>query len=366
MRKKAPDPFLKKRLTPLVKIGGVKIGGKNPVSIQSMTKTDTSDVGATVKQIKALEKADCEIIRVAVKDMGDAAALDKIKAKINLPLVADIHFNYRLALEAIKRRVDGLRLNPGNIYNREEVKQIARAAKKRKIPIRVGVNSGSLHNTQYSQHNTKLVDSMLKSALDYIKMLESFKFYDIIVSLKASDVATTVAAYRKMAARCRYPFHLGITATGLPEDGAIKSAIGIGALLLEGIGDTIRVSLTAEPREEVRAARQILQALGLRNFGPEIIACPTCGRSQTDIIRVATQLRNKLSTLYSLLSTKRPITIAIMGCEVNGPGEARDANIGVACGRKSAVLFKKGKFVKKLKENQIVDTLIKEIDHVVE
>ena len=351
----------KRRKTKTVKIGSAKIGAGYPVSIQSMTKTDTACIAGTVRQIKALEREGCEIVRVAVKNGSCAQALDKIKKRIDIPLVADIHFNYRLGLEAIASGVDGLRLNPGNIYRREEVKQIAQAARKRKIPIRIGVNSGSLRSTKYEVRNTKVADAMVKSALDYIKMLESFDFYDIIVSLKASDVSTTVSAYRKMAGLCLYPFHLGITACGLPEGGAIKSAMGIGTLLLDGIGDTIRVSLTGTPEQEVIVAKNILQSLGLRNFSPEIIACPTCGRTQIDVVKIAKQINDKLSAFSLQPSAKRPFRIAIMGCEVNGPGEARDADIGIAGGKHSGILFKKGRIIKKVSETKMVETLIKEI-----
>ena len=361
MEKGGAGTMLRRR-TKTVKIGALKIGGANPISIQSMVKTDTADVARTLRQIRSLERAGCEIVRVAVKNINQASVLDRIKGKIAIPLVADIHFHYRLALEAIERGVDGLRLNPGNIYRREEVKQIAQACKKRKIPIRVGVNSGSLRtNEQTNKRTNELPDLMVEHALKYIKMLESFNFYDIIVSLKASNVSTTVDAYRKMARLCRYPFHLGVTATGLSESAVVKSAIGIGSLLLAGIGDTIRVSLTGPPVEEIKVAREILQSLGLRNFGPELIACPTCGRTQVDVIKIAKQVENQLSTINYQLSTKRPFRIAVMGCEVNGPGEARDADIGVACGKNSAVLFKKGKIVRRVKESQIVNTLIKEI-----
>jgi len=359
-----PKIMIKRRKTKIVKIGSAKIGAGYPVSIQSMTKTDTADVAATVRQIKALERAGCEIIRVALKNRSALSALEKIKAKINIPLVADIHFNYRLALEAAARGVDCLRLNPGNIYRREEVGQIAQAAGRRKIPIRVGVNSGSLRSLRsqvkkYKEEN--VADLMVKSALDYIKMLESFNFYDIIVSMKASSVAQTVRAYRKMACLCPYPFHLGITAAGLAPEGVLKSAIAIGSLLLEGIGDTVRVSLTGSPQEEVRAAKEILQSLGLRNFSPEIIACPTCGRCRIDVVKIAREVKSKLSAIRYPLSANGLFTIAIMGCEVNGPQEARDADIGIAGGKRCAVLFKKGKIVKRIKESRIADTLIKEL-----
>ena len=362
--------LMKRRKTKTVKLGSVKIGQRHPVSIQSMVKTNTEDVSATVKQIKALEAAGCEIVRLAVKNINQASVLDRIKRKITIPLVADIHFNYQLALKAIERGVDGLRLNPGNVYRRDEVKQIARAAKKRKVPIRVGVNSGSVQRTRDEGRGTKdegrkkkdIAGLMVKTALDYVKLLESFDFYDIIISLKASSVAETVSAYRKMAKFCHYPFHLGVTATGLAESGIVKSAIGIGSLLLEGIGDTIRVSLTGSPREEITVAREILQSLGLRYFGPEIIACPTCGRCQVDVIKIAQEISKKLHVARRTSHVARPLKVAIMGCEVNGPGEARDADVGIAGGKNCAVLFKKGKVVKRIKEDQIVDALVKEFE----
>ncbi|MBN2097680.1 MAG: flavodoxin-dependent (E)-4-hydroxy-3-methylbut-2-enyl-diphosphate synthase [Candidatus Omnitrophica bacterium] len=345
--------MIKRRKTKTIKIGAVKIGGESPISIQSMSKTETRDINSTVKQIKVLERAGCQIVRVAVKNMDCAQALDKIKSKIGIALVADIHFNYQLALEAIKRGVDGIRLNPGNIYRREEVKEVVRLAKKNKIPIRVGINAGSLRTKQSA-------DLMVKSAQAYIKMLEGFGFYDIIVSLKASDVLTTVKAYRKLAGLSSYPFHLGITASGLPEQGTIKSALAIGSLLLDGIGDTVRVSLTGPPEQEVEVAKDILQALGLRNFGPEIISCPTCGRTQVDIASIVQEITTRLHGRRRTSGGAGPRKLAIMGCEVNGPGEARDADLGVACGKGSAVLFKKGKIVKRITQNQIVNSIMHE------
>ena len=352
--------MIKRRRTKLIKIGSVKVGATAPISIQSMPKTDIQDVSATVRQIRNLQRHGCEIVRVAVKNIDSARSLDKIKAKISIPLVADIHFNYRLGLEAIARGVDALRLNPGNIYRRQEIKEIVKACKKRKIPIRVGVNSGSLRSSKLAS-NFQLTDLMVNSALNYIKLLETFDFYDIIVSLKASTVAETVSAYRKAAGLCNYPFHLGITACGLPGVGTVKSAIGIGALLMEGIGDTIRVSLTANPLEEVKVAKNILQSLGLRYFGPEIIACPTCGRTQVDVIKITREVKNKLSAIRYPLSANHPFTIAIMGCEVNGPGEARQADIGLACGKKWGILFKKGRIIKKIPQEEMVASLVKEI-----
>ena len=332
-------------MTKQIKVGKIRIGGGAPVAIQSMTKTDTKDVRATVKQIRQLEKAGCEIVRVAVKDFEAASAIKKIKKRIKIPLVADIHFDHRLALLAIQNGADKIRLNPGNIHKEEQIIEVARAAKKARVAIRVGVNSGSVKG------------GMVKSALDYIKILEKARFYDIIVSLKASDVKATIKAYREFSRKSKYPLHLGITAAGPVSTGLVKSSIGIGALLLEGIGDTIRVSLTADPCEEVVAAKNILQALGLRRFGPDIISCPTCGRCQVDLQRVVKELCSRFSVLGSRFSN---VKIAVMGCEVNGPGEAKDADIGVACGKKSGVIFKKGKVIKRVKEKDIIRELLNE------
>ena len=335
-----------RKKTKQIKVGGVKIGGGFPVSIQSMTKVETSNLRAVILQIKSLESAGCDIVRVAVKTIKDAQAVRFIKRKTEIPIVCDIHFDYRLALECIDSGADKIRLNPGNISKREEIGMIIKAAKKREIPIRIGVNSGSTS-----------VD-FVKSALDYIKIFEELDFRDIIISLKASDVVKTVEAYRRIAALSDYPLHLGVTASGPYDSGIVKSSIGIGALLLDGIGDTIRVSLTADPVEEIAAAKRILSSLNLRKFGPEIISCPTCGRCQVDLIKIVNELENKL-TAYSLkLKAKEPLTIAIMGCEVNGPGEAKDADIGIAFGRDSGMLFKKGKIVKKVSSKNAVKELL--------
>lgn len=339
--------MIKRRKTRTIKIGNVKIGGNAPVSIQSMAKVKTSDTKKVVDQIRQLEKAGCEIIRVAVKDGNDADAIREIKKKINIPLVADIHFDYRLALACIAKGADKIRLNPGNIRNREEIEKIVKSAKKARIPIRIGVNSGSTSA------------DFVKSAVDYIKLFESMDFRDIIISLKASDVIATVEAYRKIAKLCEYPLHLGVTASGPHESGIVKSSIGIGALLLDGIGDTVRVSLTADPVEEVIAAKRILGSLGLRKFGPEIISCPTCGRCQVDLSSIVKELEVELSALNSRLSTKSPLTIAIMGCEVNGPGEAREADIGIAFGKNAGMLFKKGKAIKRVSDKNAVKDLLR-------
>jgi (E)-4-hydroxy-3-methylbut-2-enyl-diphosphate synthase len=340
-------------MTRQIKVGGVKIGGGAPVTIQSMTKTDTRDVLATVRQIKELEKAGCEIVRVAIKDFEAAAAIKAIKRKVNLPLVADIHFDYRLALRAIENGADKIRLNPGNIYKENEIKEVAGLAKKKKIPIRVGANSGSIRLTSVRGK----AQDMVKPVLDYIKILERMDFYDIIVSLKASDALSTIEAYKLFSKKSNYPLHLGITAAGPASTGIVKSAIGIGALLLDGIGDTIRVSLTGDPVEEVIAAKNILQALKLRNFGPEIISCPTCGRCQVNLKKIVEETSHRAQSA----GYKKQVKIAIMGCEVNGPGEAKEADIGIACGKGSGVIFKKGKILKRVKENNIVKELIKTI-----
>jgi (E)-4-hydroxy-3-methylbut-2-enyl-diphosphate synthase len=349
--------MIKRRRTRQVKIGRVKIGGKSPISVQSMAKVPTGDVKAVLAQIKALDKAGCEIVRLAVKNKEDALSLGKIVKRSSLPIVADIHFDYRLATEAIYQGVQAIRLNPGNIYRLPQVEEVIKKARKARIPIRVGVNSGSLRGSPGLKDEA---GAMVKSALDYIKHFERLKFYDIIVSLKAADVYTTIAAYRKIAALCDYPLHLGVTATGAQEDGIIKSSVGIGSLLSEGIGDTIRVSLTTDPAYEVEAARSILQSLGLRSFGPEVISCPTCGRCEADIERVVGDLKRRLKASGSGLKSKRG-TIAVMGCEVNGPGEARQADLGIAAGKGCGVLFKKGKIIKKVKAKDFTKEILKNI-----
>jgi len=356
-----------------IKVGKIRIGGCSPVVIQSMTKTDTRDVAATLRQIKKLEEVGCEVVRVAVKDFQAANAIKKIKKKIRIPLVADIHFDHRLAIAAIENGADKIRLNPGNIRKEEHIVEVARLAKKRRVAIRVGVNSGSIAKQALPLHtgyrcsrrarSANLATLMVRSALDYIKILEKAKFYDIIVSLKASDVLTTIDAYRKFSKKSIYPLHLGITAAGPVSTGLVKSSIGIGALLLEGIGDTIRVSLTGDPCEEVVVAKNILQALNLRRFGPEIISCPTCGRCQVDLQDIVTKLSSRLKASPSFArdrqGSRRELKIAIMGCEVNGPGEAREADIGIAFGKNVGVLFKKGRIVKRVKAKDAVKTLLK-------
>lgn len=377
---------IRRRKSKIIKIGNIEIGGDNPIAIQSMVKAETKDIDKVIKQIKRLAKMGCQIVRLSIKDIEDARALSRIKKDITIPLVADIHFDYRLALEAIRNGIDKIRLNPGNIYKKNELYKIVDLAKKKRIPIRVGVNSGSLkgiksRDEKYKVGQAQVVIAMVKSACDYIKILEDSGFYDIVVSLKASDVSTTIEAYRQMAGRCSYPFHLGITATGLPQMGKIKSAVGIGALLAEGIGDTVRVSLTSNPEKEVEVAKEILQSLGLRRFRHEIISCPTCGRCEVDLVKIVRELEKKLSKKLSTIPAKniggsakyyggncklstvnsQPFRVALMGCVVNGPGEAKEADIGIAAGRKSGLLFKKGKVISKVAESQFVDTLIEQI-----
>ena len=338
--------IIKRRKTRQISVGNVKIGNGAPVSIQSMAKTDTRDVKKTVSQINELEKSGCQIVRVAVKDIDAAKAIRHIKQNIKIPIVADIHFDYKLAVLAIQNKADKIRLNPGNITKKEEIELVIKTAKAHNVPIRIGINSGSIRGAK----------EMTKSALEYIRLFEKLRFNDIIISLKGADVPQTVQAYRYISRKCDYPLHLGITAAGLPEDGIIKSAVGIGSLLLDGIGDTIRVSLTGDPVLEVEAAKQILNAAGLADFGPQIISCPTCGRCQVNLTKIVNELKEKLTNKID------PIKIAVMGCEVNGPGEAKDADIGIAAGKNSGMLFKKGKPVARVAEKDFVKELLKEIN----
>ncbi|RKY33013.1 MAG: 4-hydroxy-3-methylbut-2-en-1-yl diphosphate synthase [Candidatus Omnitrophota bacterium] len=353
----------KKRKTRVIKVGNIAIGGNNPVAVQSMLKTKASDLKNTLIQLKELETTGCEIVRLAVKDQTDVKALKKIKQKSKIPLVADIHFDWRLALLAIDNGVDKIRLNPGNIYKKEQVRQIAREAKNAGIPIRVGLNSGSLPGIKNIFVNQRpIAGIMVKAAVNYIKILEKVGFNDIVVSLKTSDIFSTMESYRQMTEICDYPFHLGVTASGGQQRGIIKSAIAISSLLLEGIGDTIRVSLTEKPAEEVKAAKVILETLGLRCFsGFEIISCPTCGRCEANLVKIVKDLERKLCAPYSVLRTGRPLKVAVMGCVVNGPGEAKEADIGLAFGKREGLLFKKGRPIKKISHNRCADLLLTEI-----
>jgi (E)-4-hydroxy-3-methylbut-2-enyl-diphosphate synthase len=353
--------MIKRRLTKPLSIGPVTIGGGAPIVVQSMCSTDTRDVAATVQQIKELEEAGCEVIRVAVPTMEAAQAVREIKKQISIPLVADIHFDYELALAAIAGGCDALRLNPGNIRRREQVEAVVRACKERQIPIRIGVNAGSLPpedttaGAEADSPEDHIARRMVDAALGHIRILEDLDFDTIKISLKAFDVPTTVAAYRLMATRVSYPFHLGITEAGLTESGSIRSAVGLGILLGEGIGDTIRVSLTDHPREEVRVGFEILKSLNLRIKTPTLISCPTCGRVQVDLFPIANQVNEYLRHVG------KPIKVAVMGCVVNGPGEARMADVGIAGGKGKAVLFRKGEIVRTVPEDEIVSALMAEI-----
>jgi (E)-4-hydroxy-3-methylbut-2-enyl-diphosphate synthase len=322
-----------------------------------MTNTDTRDVTTTVNQIHILERAGCEVIRVAVPDMTAASQLQKIKKEISIPLIADIHFNYRLALKAIEEGVDGLRINPGNIGEKNKIALIVKAAQNKSIPIRIGVNAGSLEKEILTQFKNATAEAMVESALRHIRFLESLNFKLIKVSLKASDVMTTIEAYRLMADKVGYPLHLGVTEAGTLFKGSIRSAIGIGTLLAEGIGDTIRVSLTADPQKEVEVGFEILKALGLRKKGPEMISCPTCGRCQIDLLALAAEVEEMLSNY------DESFKVAVMGCAVNGPGEARQADIGVAGGKETGLIFRKGEVIKKVAQDNIVKALREEIEH---
>ncbi|MBI4618876.1 MAG: flavodoxin-dependent (E)-4-hydroxy-3-methylbut-2-enyl-diphosphate synthase [Desulfobacterales bacterium] len=350
---------MKRRNTRQISIGNVKIGGGAPISVQSMTKTDTRDYLSTISQIRRLESVGCEIIRVAVPDMEAAEKLGEIKKGIGIPIIADIHFDYRLALRAVKEGVDGLRINPGNIGGKIKIKAVVEAAKERRIPIRIGINSGSIEKKLLSKYGHPTPRAMVESALSNIYMLESLNFHDIKVSLKASNVIDTVEAYRLMSEKVDYPLHVGITEAGTSFSGTIKSSIGIGILLNEGIGDTIRVSLTADPIEEVRAGYEILKALGLRYRGINLISCPTCGRCEIDLINLANEIEGRLTHITM------PLNIAVMGCVVNGPGEAKEADIGIAGGKEIGILFKKGRAVKKIKEIEVVDVFVREVEKMI-
>lgn len=341
-----------------VLLGGITVGGGAPVSVQSMTNTDTRDVAATIAQIRRLEQAGCEIVRVAVPDRAAARALIEIKKNITIPLVADIHYDYRLAIAAIDAGVDGLRINPGNIGGRDNVVEVVKAAGRKKVPIRIGVNAGSLEKDLAGEGEIT-PEAMVESALRHVAILENLNFFDIKISLKASDVPLMIKAYRLLAGKVDYPLHVGVTEAGTVLRGSIKSALGIGILLWEGIGDTIRVSLTGDPVQEVRVAYDILRALGLRQRGVEIISCPTCGRTQIDLIKIACAVEDRLSGLDV------PIRVAVMGCVVNGPGEARHADVGIAGGKGEGLIFRKGRVIRKVPEAQLVEELVKEIDDLV-
>lgn len=340
----------------IVNIGGVKIGGDNPVAIQSMCNTDTRDVKATVNQIHELENAGCEIIRVAVPDMVAAKVVADIKKQINIPLVVDIHFDYRLALECMKNGADKVRINPGNIGDRDRVKQVVEMAKEREIPIRIGVNGGSLERELLQKYGGVTADALVESAMGHVAILDELNFNNVVVSIKISDVPKMLCAYRKFNEISDIPLHIGVTESGTLKGGTVKSAVGIGALLAEGIGDTMRVSLTANPVEEIYAAYDIQKVLGMRKTGAEIVSCPTCGRTQLDLISIANEVEKRAANI------DKPIKIAVMGCAVNGPGEAREADIGIAGGKGEGLIFKKGEIIKKVPQDSLVDELMKEIE----
>ena len=345
----------KRKMTREINIGGVKIGGNNPIAIQSMCNTDTRDVKSTVEQIKKLEKAGCEIIRVAVPDMQAAECIRDIKNSIDIPLVADIHFDYRLALKCMDNGIDKIRINPGNIGSADRVKQVADMAKKNHIPIRVGVNSGSLEKELVEKYGGVTPQGLVESALRHVKLLEQNDFYDTAISIKASNVPFSVEVYELLSNTVDYPLHVGITEAGTVWGGTIKSAVGIGAILSRGIGDTIRISLTGDPVEEIYAAKEILKDLNLRKFGVEFISCPTCGRTSIDLIKIANEVESKIKDI------DKNIKVAVMGCAVNGPGEAREADIGIAGGHGEGLIFKKGEILRKVPEEKLVDELLKEI-----
>ena len=344
------------KTTRIVNVGGVKIGGQNPVSIQSMCNTDTRDVASTVGQIKSLEEVGCEIIRVAVPDMTAAEAIADIKKQINIPLVADIHFDYKLALECIKNGVDKVRINPGNIGSRDRVKLVADAAKANGIPIRIGVNGGSLEKELVAKYGGATADALVESALGHIEILDDLNFTDIVVSIKISNVPVMLEAYRKFSKICDIPLHIGVTESGTERMGTVKSSVGIGALLSEGIGDTMRVSLTADPVKEIYLAKDILGVLGMCEDKVEFVSCPTCGRTQVDLINIANEVEKNLQNV------NKNIKVAVMGCAVTGPGEARDADIGFAGGKGECLLFKKGIPFKKVPERIAVQELLSEIE----
>ena len=342
-------------MTKRITVGGVPIGGGAPVSIQSMCNTKTHDVSATVDQIHRLEAAGCEIVRVAVPDMAAARAVGTIRSRIHIPLVADIHFDYKLALECVSQGIDKIRINPGNIGGEDRVKAVADACRAGRIPIRIGVNGGSLEKELLEKYGGVTPEALAESALGHAALLERFGFTDICISVKCSSVPVTIGAYRLLSARRPYPLHLGVTEAGTPDMGMVKSAMGIGGLLCLGIGDTLRVTLTADPVEEIHAAKKILLAAGLRQEGPNIIACPTCGRTNIDLIPIAREVERRLA------GCTKPITVAVMGCAVNGPGEASAADVGIAGGNGEGLLFRKGEILRKVPQDKLIDALMEEI-----
>lgn len=347
-----------KRQSRTIYIGGIPIGGGHPVVVQSMTTSDTRDVPKTVEQIKRLQEAGCELVRVAVVDEEAARAIAPIKKAIQIPLIADIHFDYRLALESVRAGCDALRINPGNIGDTAKIRSVVKACKDQGIPIRIGVNAGSLSKEMLARYGGVCAQAMVESAMEDVRVLEDMDFRDIKISLKASSVMLTIEAYRMIAGMVDYPLHIGITEAGTINRALIKSAMGIGILLHEGIGDTVRVSLTADPAEEVWAAYEILRSLNIRRRGVELISCPTCGRCNIDLINIANEVDRKVREI------DKDLTVAVMGCVVNGPGEARDADLGIAGGQGVGILFKNGEIVRKIPQNQMVNELLKEIESI--
>lgn len=339
-----------------VRVGGLVIGGNSGISIQSMTNTDTRDVLKTVRQIKKLEEAGCEIIRCAVPDEEAAEAIGKIKKQINIPLVADIHFDYRLALKCMENGADKIRINPGNIGSEDRVRAVVDMAKDRGVPIRIGVNGGSLEKDLLEKYKHPTADALIESAMRHIEILDRFDFRDIVLSIKTSDVKRTIEVYEKLDKMCDIPLHVGVTESGTLRGGIIKSSIGIGSLLAKGIGNTIRVSLTADPIEEIYAAKDILKVLGLRDTGAKLVSCPTCGRTRINLIEIANEVEKRIQNI------QKDITVAVMGCAVNGPGEAREADIGIAGGNGEGLIFKHGEIIRKVSEDKIIDELMNEIE----
>lgn len=350
--------MIQRKKTRQIHIGGVAIGGGAPISVQSMCSTKTTDTESTVAQINALQAAGCDIVRLAVPDMAAAENLGNIIKKVNVPLVADIHFDYRLALESIRQGISALRLNPGNIGSEERVKAVVTEAKANNIPIRIGVNAGSLDKKLLAKYGGVTAEALVESAMEHVRILEAQDFYDMKISLKAHDVPLTLEAYKLMSETVDYPLHLGITEAGTARTGMIKSAVGIGALLAQGIGDTFRISLTGDPVVEVKVANEILKSLGMKEYGPTLISCPTCGRTEIDLAGIANQVEERLADITE------PISVAVMGCVVNGPGEARGADVGIAGGFGEGLVFRKGEIVRKVDESVLVEELFKEIDAI--
>lgn len=350
--------YIKRKKTREIQIGNLKIGGDNPIAIQSMCNTDTRDAKKTIEQINKLANEGCEIVRVAVPDMEACEAIKDIKKGIKIPLVADIHFDYRLALKAIENGIDKIRINPGNIGDEYRIKQVITKAKERNIPLRIGVNSGSLEKDILAKYGEVIPRGMIESALRHVKIVEKYDYNNIVVSIKASNVPFSIETYSILSNEIDYPLHLGITEAGTVWTGAIKSSVGIGAILSMGIGDTIRVSLTGDPLEEIKTAKEILKSLNIRKFGVEFVSCPTCGRTEVDLISIANKVENECKKI------NKNIKVAVMGCVVNGPGEAKEADIGIAGGKGYGLIFKKGEIVKKVHESVLIDELLKLIDEL--